>query len=177
MKSTTLFVFATFMLVLASPVAVTAQPSKSVSKAALVEAGRRATLKLIDYGNDYCDGAITVEEWLKALVGKQARSTSWTGGQCVLVNDLRPGIDASSWPYCAQATVALVHPKDKDDTPIIEIYFEKPVQGRPGAAYAFRGVMETRDDGPDYIRFRKDFEAVWDERFPPDPAMQRCRND
>jgi hypothetical protein len=161
------------MLAFTGPVAAQTEPSK----AALATAGRQATLKLIDYGSDYCDGGTTVEEWLRKLVGKQALNIAWSGGRCVLVNDLRPGFDASSWPYCAKATVTLVHPKDKDDAPIIEIYFEKPVQGRPGVAYAFRGVMETRDDGPDYIRFRKDFEAEWDERFPPDPTTQRCKND
>jgi hypothetical protein len=161
------------LLAFAAPAAAQGEPSK----AALAAAGRQATLRLIDYGNDYCDGDTTVEDWLKALVGKQARSIEWTGGKCELVNDLRPGIDASSWPYCAQATVTLVRPKDKDDTPIIEVYFEKPVGGRPGVAYAFRGVMESRDDGPEYIRFRKDFEAMWDERFPRDPTTERCKND
>ena len=34
----------------------------------------------------------------------------------------------------------------------------------------------TRDDGPDYLRFRKDFEAEWDERFPPDPSAPRCQD-
>ena len=159
-----------FMLPLAMPVAAGAQ---SVSNTALAAAGKQATLSLIDYGSKYCDGAMTVEAWLKALVGRQARRIDWTGGKCVLVNDMRPGIDASSWPYCAQATVTLVHPKDKDDTPIIEIYFEKPNQGRPGKAYAFRAAMETKD-GPDYIRFRKDFEGAWNERFDSQPATPRC---
>ena len=68
-------------------------------------------------------------------------------------------------------------PRIVSDSPLIEIYFEKPVQGRPGAAYAFRSLMTTRDDGPDYGRFRKDFEALWDERFPPAPGAQRCKNE
>ena len=164
-----------FMLAWTLPVA--AQPSKNVSNAALVAAGKQAALKMIDYGENRCDPAMTVEAWLNALVGKQARSITWTGGKCVLVNDMRPGIDASSWPYCAQATVALVHPKNPKDAPIIEVYFEKPEHGRPGKAYAFRGEMETRDDGPDYIRFRKDFEAVWNERFPSQPAQPRCTDE
>jgi len=154
-----------------------AQPAKGVSGAALAAAGRSATLKMIDYGSEYCDGDVTVEEWLKALVGKQARAIAWSGGQCVLVNDMRPGIDASSWPYCAQATVTLVHPLNKDDTPVVEIYFEKPDGGRPGAAYAFRGALETRDGDPDYIRFRKDFEAGWNERFPATRTPPRCKDD
>ena len=75
------------------------------------------------------------------------------------------------------ATIALAHPKDRKDSPIVEIYFEKPDQGRPGKAYAFRGTMVTRDGGPDYVRFRKDFEAVWEERFPAPPAKPRCKDE
>jgi hypothetical protein len=165
------------VLIVATPLAAAAEPAQSVSNAALATAGRQATLRMIDYGADYCDGASTVEAWLKALVGTEARSIAWSGGQCVLVNDMRPGIDASSWPYCAQATITLVHPKDRSDRPLIEIYFEKPVQGQPGAAYAFRSLMVTRDDGPDYGRFRKDFEALWDERFPPGPGARRCKDE
>ena len=173
MRSTALFVVVS-LLASAMAVAAAAQP---VSKAALATAGRQATLDQIDYGSHYCDGATTVEEWLKALVDKQARGISWSGGQCVLVTNMRPGFDASSWPYCAQATVTLVHPKDNNDTPIIEIYFEKPDHGRPGVAYAFRGTMMSRDDGPDYIRFRKEFQAAWDECFPPGPATTRCKDE
>ena len=165
-----------FLLMLAWAVPAVAQPSKSVSSVALVAAGKQATLRSIDYGEDRCDGDVTVATWLTDLVGKQARSIAWTGGKCLLVNDLRPGIDASSWPYCAQATVTLVSPKNRNDTPIIEIYFETPKGSVPGKSYAFRGTMETRDDGPDYIRFRKDFEAVWNERFP-STAKPRCKDD
>ena len=160
------------------PVAGTAEPARTapVSKAALAKAGREARLKAIDYGSDYCDGELSVEAWLKALVGRHARAITWTGGACKLVNDLQPGIDAAEWPYCAQATVTLVRPKQPDDKPMIEIYLEKPDHGRPGAAYAFRSLMMTRDGGPDYLRFRKDFQAAWDERFPPDPAAPRCQD-
>lgn len=165
-----------FLLTLAWTVPAEAQPAKSVSNVALVAAGKQATLRSVDYGEDRCDGDVTVAAWLTALVGAQARSIAWTGGKCVLVNDMRPGIDASSWPYCAQATVTLVNPKNRNDTPIIEIYFEKPEGGIPGKSYAFRGTMETRDDGPDYIRFRKDFEAVWNERFP-SSAKPHCKDD
>jgi len=165
------------LLMMAWALPVEAQPSHGVSNAALVTAAKQATLKMIDYGEDRCDGAMTVETWLAALVAKEARSITWTGGKCVLVNDMRPGIDASSWPYCAQATIALAHPKDRKDSPIVEIYFEKPDQGRPGKVYAFRGTMVTRDGGPDYVRFRKDFEAVWEERFPAPPAKPRCKDE
>ena len=172
-----LFAIPILVLIFATPLAAAAEPVQSISNAALANAGRQATLKMIDYGSTYCDGASTVEAWLKALVGPQARSITWSGGQCVLVNDMRPGIDASSWPYCAQATITLVHPKDRGDRPLVEIYLEKPSHGRPGAAYAFRSLMMTRDDGDDYGRFRKDFEALWDERFPPGPGAQRCKDE
>jgi hypothetical protein len=33
--------------------------------------------------------------------------------------------------------------------------------------------MTTRDDGPDYGRFRKDVDALWDERFPPGSGAHR----
>lgn len=163
-----------FLLMLAWSLPAEAQSPGNVSSAALVTAGKQAAVKLIDYGEDRCDSATTVEEWLTALVGKEARSIAWTGGKCVLVNDMRPGIDASSWPYCAQATITLFRPMGRKDSPIVEIYFEKPEQGRPGKAYAFRGAMETRD-GPDYIRFRRDFEALWAERFP--SAKRPCRDE
>jgi len=175
--SPSLFAIPTLVLIFATPLAAAAEPTQSVSNAALANAGRQATLKMIDYGAKYCDGASTVEAWLKALVGTEARSITWSGGKCVLVNDMRPGIDASSWPYCAQATITLVHPKDRGDSPLIEIYLEKPIHGRPGAAYAFRSLMVTRDDGPDYGRFRKDFEAQWDERFPPGSGAHRCKDE
>ena len=138
-------------------------------------AGRRR-VKAIDYGSDYCDGEMTAQEWLTALVAHYSRAIAWTGGKCVLVNTLHPGIDTAAWPYCAQATISLVHPKQRDDEPMIEIYFEKPDNGHVGSAYAFRSLMMTRDDGPDYLRFRKDFEAEWDERFPPDPSTPRCQD-
>jgi hypothetical protein len=162
------------MLVWTMP--VHAQPRQDVSSAALVAAGKQAILKSIDYGEDRCDGDMTVEAWFTALVAPHARNVAWTGRKCVLVNDMRPGIDASSWPYCAQARITLVRPKNREDTPIIEIYLEKPSQGRPGKAYAFRATMETRDDGPEYIRFRRDFEAVWNERFP-STAKPRCKDE
>jgi hypothetical protein len=165
------------LFILAWSLPVEAQPSRGVSNADLVTAGKQAAVKLIDYGEDRCDQDTTVEAWLTGLVGKEARNITWTGGKCVLVSDMRPGIDASSWPYCAQATISLVRPKNRKDTPIVEIYFEKPEQGRPGKAYAFRGSMESRDDGPEYIRFRRDFEAMWEERFPSSSTRPRCKDE
>ena len=132
-------------------------------------------LESIDDGSSYCDGKMTVEEWLKGLAGEYARAISWTGGKCQLVTGQSP-LDVASWRWCAQATVSLVHPRNRDDAPMIEIFFEKPVHGRPGAAYAFRGVMMTRDDGLDFSRFRKDFEAEWRNRFPPAPDAAGCED-
>jgi hypothetical protein len=171
----TIGIFASLFLTVVALPAAAREPTKT--EAALAAAGRATPLKLIDYGSAYCDGAMTAETWLKALVGKQARGIDWTGGQCMLVNDMRPGIDASSWAYCAQATVTVAQPKNEDDMPMIEIYFEKPDHGHLGAAYAFRGVLETRDGGPDYIRFRKDFEAEWNERFPPEANAPHCKDE
>jgi hypothetical protein len=166
-----------WVLAAAAPIAGAAgsRPETAVSGAALAQAGRRSTLKAIDYGRDYCDGGTTVAAWLEALVGKEARAIRWTGGKCQIVSDQGP-LDVASWRWCAQATVSLVHPRNRSDTPMIEIFFEKPVRGHPGAAYAFRGVMMTRDDGDDISRFRKDFEAEWRDRFPVTPDAAGCED-
>ena len=112
-------------------------------------------------------------QWLKRLSVKQARSLAWSGGECDMPSF--SGIDVKNWPYCAQAEITLVHPKASGDTPEIEIYFEQPAHGKPGVAYAFRSIIMTRDDGPDYARFRKDFEAEWRGRFP-DTAAPACED-
>jgi hypothetical protein len=136
--------------------------TKGVADSALAAVGRQTPLKAIDYDQVYCDADLTVETWLKTLTGANARSIDWSAGRCKLANDLGPLDSGSDW--CAQASITLAHPKDRDDTATVEVYFEKPVKGRPGPAYAFRGVMVTAD-GPDYTRFRKDFEAEWIQRF------------
>jgi hypothetical protein len=143
-----------------------------LANAALVAAAKAAPLKLIDYLEAYCDGDVTVEAWLKRLTAGEARSITWSAGRCELVNDLNP-LDAGG-AYCAQAVVALKHRLNRRDTPEIEIYLETPKHGRPGAAYAFRGMLATPDGDPDYIRARRDFEAGWRERFAhaPPPACQ-----
>jgi hypothetical protein len=175
MKSTAAALGAMLMLVWVAPVAVKAEPSKNphMSKAALIAAARQAPLKSIDYGQDYCDGDVTVDAWLKALVGKEARNITWTGGECELVNPYGTLIDAKEWPYCAQATVTLKHPQGRTGRAVIEIYLEKPVDGRPGVAYAFRSMTETIG----YLRSRKEFEADWDDRFPPPPTETRCKDE
>jgi hypothetical protein len=144
--------------------------------AALIAAAKRAPLRQLDSPPYPCDTDTTIEAWLKRLVGRDGRAITWTGGECQLVNTPNP-IDAKSWPYCAQATITLLHPKDRDDKPMIEIYMEKPKGGRPGEVYAFRGVMMTKDDGPDLLRLRIDFESEWLARFPHPDDTQDCSND
>jgi len=136
--------------------------TKGMANAALAATARQTMLRAIDYDQVHCDADLTLETWLQALTGANARSIAWSGGRCELANDINPLDSGSDW--CAQATITLAHPKSPDDTATVEIYFERPVHGRPGQAYAFRGVMVTAD-GPDYTRFRKDFEAEWIERF------------
>jgi hypothetical protein len=138
--------------------------------AALIAAAKAAPLKLIDALETYCDGETPIGAWLKALAAPEVRATAWTAGRCELVNKLNP-IDAGGG-YCAQATLTLKHPKDRRDQPEIEIYLEDPKGGKPGEAFAFRAMFDG-NDGPDYIRFRKDFEAAWRDRFkdaPPPPC-------
>lgn len=130
----------------------------------LAEAGKRTPVRDIDYDQDRCDTR-SVDQWLRALAGANARAIAWTGGSCRLVG---PGIDSGS-RWCAQATVTLADPKSPRDRPVIEVFFEEPVHGRPGVAYAFRGGMQAAD-GEDLTRFRKDFEADWTSRFPAPPG-------
>jgi hypothetical protein len=140
--------------------------------AALVEAARSAPLKLIDALQVYCDGETRIDDWLKALTKGQARAIQWSGGACNLTDDQNP-LDAKSWPYCADAAITLNDPKSSDDKPVVEIYLETPVKGRPGAVYAFRAMMLTPEGG-DYARSRKDFETDWKERFPPPAGASGC---
>jgi hypothetical protein len=156
------------LAICAANAAERAEPTAS----ALVEAARHAPLRLIDALQVYCDGETRIEDWLKALTRGQARSIEWSGGECKLTDDQNP-LDAKSWPYCAEATITLNHPKSKDDQPVVEIYLEQPVKGRPGAAYALRAMMLTPDGG-DYARSRKDFEADWRARFPPTEGVAGC---
>ena len=152
----------------AEPAATREAPTTSLTAAA-----RSATLKDIDYSST-CDAATTIEAWLKALTGRDARAINWTGGKCQLVNKLNPLDAGGSW--CVQATISLIHPRDRKDKPIIEIYLEVPKAGHPGPAYEFRSFMMTRDGGWDYLRFRKDFEAQWRERFPLEASPPACED-
>ncbi|HVN00531.1 MAG TPA: hypothetical protein VMT68_09975 [Caulobacteraceae bacterium] len=144
-----------------------------IANAALIAAAKSAPLKLIDALETFCDGDTPIAEWLQELTGPLALKTVWTAGKCKLVNDLNP-LDAGG-RFCVQATLTLRHPKNRRDTPEIEIYLDDPKHGRPGPVYAFRAWFDSAD-GPDYIRFRKDFESEWRDRFKDAPAP-KCTDD
>ena len=153
------------LLLLAIPGLAAAKPARKappIPAAALIAAAKASPLRLIDALETYCDGKLRIDDWLRALTASEARDIAWTAGKCELVNDLNP-LDAGG-SYCVQATLTLAHPKNRRDRPEIEIYLEDPKGGRPGAAYAFRASFDS-NDGPDYIRFRKDFESEWRDRF------------
>ena len=134
--------------------------ARGVSNAALAEAAKRAMLSEIDYGRELCDGDRDVETWLKDVVGDTAATIQWRGGKCELTNELNP-LDAGS-DWCGGATIV---PKGHAKEPAaIEIYFEKPVNGKPGKAYAFRG--ENYDvDGLDYKRDFPSFEYGYRQKY------------
>ena len=146
---------------------------RGVSTAALIAAAKAAPLKLIDALEVYCDTDTPVAAWLKQLTGPEVRRVAWTAGRCDLVNDINP-LDAGG-SYCVQATLTLRRPKDRRDAPELEIYLEDPKHGKPGPAYAFRAMFDS-NEGSDYIRFRKDFETEWRDRFKDAPAPP-CTDD
>jgi len=131
-----------------------------VSSVALIEAAKRAMLSEIDYGRELCDGDRDIETWLKDVTGETAASIEWRGGKCELTNELNP-LDAGS-DWCGGAKIV---PKGHAKEPAaIEIYFEKPVNGNPGKAYAFRG--ENYDvDGLDYKRDFPSFEYGYRQKY------------
>jgi len=128
--------------------------------ARLIAAAKSTPVRAIDYDDDRCDRR-TVAQWLADLTGSDARAVTWTAGRCRIVG---PGIDAGA-QWCVQATMTPVRPNDRADRPMVEIFFERPSGGRPGRAYAFRGLMQA-SDGLDMSRFRRDFEFDWTSRFP-----------
>lgn len=146
---------------------------RGVPRTALIAAAKSAPLKLIDPEETYCDADTSVADWLKQLTGPQVRRVAWTAGSCDLVNDINP-LDAGG-SYCVQATLTLKHPKNRRDAPELEIYLEDPKGGKLGAAYAFRAMFDS-NDGPDYMRFRRDFEAEWRDRFKDAPTPP-CTDD
>jgi hypothetical protein len=165
-------------LAVASPTLAAAKPSPTVPAhrfpgAVLIAAAKTSPLKLVDNLATWCDGDVTVAAWLTALTRRQARSIAWTAGDCELVNTLNP-LD-SGGGVCVQATITLEHPKNRADTPEIEIYLDDPQQGRPGPAFAFRSMFDTVD-GPDYERERRAFDDQWRQRFP-DTRPRPCQDD
>jgi hypothetical protein len=165
---------AALLALAAGPAAGKAGYTKGVANAALVAAAKATTLRAIDYDQDLCRNDRTVAQWLAELTAGQAKAVEWMGGPCVLTNDLNPLDSGSDW--CARASVILKHPKTKNDSPTIEVYFEKPVRGRVKPAYAFRGEMLAAD-GEDYSRFRRDFEYDWVSRFPASKSVTECPED
>ena len=157
--------------VAAASLAVAGARTHAVANDALADAGRRTTLDAIDYDEVHCRSDRTVDSWLRALAGRNAKAIVWSGGACQLAIDLTPMYSGGA--LCAQATVRLAHPTARDDAPMVEIYFDQPRRGHPGRAYAFRGALRTRD-GWDITRFRRDFEAEWVDRFGPTPGV--CRD-
>jgi hypothetical protein len=141
--------------------------ARAIPAAALIAAAKHAPLGLIDGLETYCDGQSEISAWLEHLTATSVRRIVWSARPCELVDRLNPNDAGGS--YCVQATLDLLDPKDRRDEPEIEIYLEDPKGRRPGAVYAFRALFDGVD-GPDYIRFRKDFEAEWRERFAHAPA-------
>ena len=158
-------------LLLFGPSAVASKPRagyiKGVSDSALIAAAKATSLKLIDYDQVLCRNDRTVETWLKELTAGEARAIVWSAGPCRIV-DQNP-ID-SGGEMCAQATILLKHPLARDDQPVMEIDFDKPIHGRPSPAYAFRAII--REEG--LIRFRQDFEANWLARYPANAKTINC---
>jgi hypothetical protein len=160
------------LLALASAAQANPRPAAThgVPNAALIAAAKAAPLRLIDALETYCDGETSIGAWLKALTAPEVRGVAWSAGRCELVNKLNPLDEGGG--ACAQATLTLRRPKDRHDRPEIEIYLDDPKGGKPGEAFAFRAMFDS-NDGPDYIRFRKDFETEWRDRFkdaPPPPC-------
>jgi hypothetical protein len=79
----------------------------------------------------------------------------------VLVNKLNPLDAGTNW--CAHAAI---EPRAGGPASTVEIFFEKPVAGRPGKAFAFRATVKTKD-GWDYMRETAAFESNWGETYIP----------
>ena len=104
--------------------------------------------------------AVGAGQVLNDVVGGTAASITWRGGGCELTNDLNP-IDSGS-EACGGATIVPKgHPREPAD---IEIYFDKPVNGKLGKAYAFRGANYDVD-GLDYKRDWPSFESGYRKKY------------
>lgn len=143
------------LLVLLSP----GSAAERVSSRDLIAAGTAAKLSQIDQMRRDCGDDRSVAAWLKDVLGDSAKRITWSGGVCRLTNKQNP-IDAGGG-VCAQAEIT---PKSGRDNATIEIYFDAPVRGRPGAPFAFRAVVHTKD-GWDYMRETSAFAVNWRETY------------
>jgi hypothetical protein len=166
-------VAAVIVAVACAPVApVPVGAAEGISDAALAEAARTAKLADFDWNDEQCRRERTVEEWVADLGRDRVASVTWYGGACRLANDVNPLDGGSDW--CGGAEIRLKAPLSDDDVPMIEVYFERPVDGRVAAPYAFRGLMLV-DGGEDYTRFSTHFELDWESRFP--GSVKGCGED
>jgi len=131
-----------------------------VSPAALIAAAKNAMLSQVNYGRELCDGDRNIETWIKDVTGEAAGRIEWRGGACRLTNELNPLDAGSDWRGGA-TIIPKGHPKEPA---AIEIYFEKPVNGKPGKAYAFRAVNYDVD-GLDYKRDWPSFEYGYRQKY------------
>lgn len=156
--------FGPLLALAACLIPATAPRAAPPSKAALVAAAREARLATIDPSGAEEYGDRTVGNWLAGLTGGRVRSVAWTGGRCRLVIPESPQDAGGAGARCGRAVIHLARPRGRDDRPEIEIYFNLPKPGQALEAYAFRGVIESKDSR-EYTRFTREFEAVWRERF------------
>lgn len=134
-----------------------------VSGSTLAQAARTTILASIDPNETQPDRNRTVEQWLRSLTKGHVRSIVWAGGGCRSKRVETPRDAGGRW--CGRAEIRLSRPSGPSDTPMIEIYFEKPTGGQPGTPYAFRGIVRM-DAVEEYTRFTFDFETAWQVRFP-----------
>ncbi len=160
-----------FAIALAALSSLAHAAERGVSDAALAQAARDTPLDQIDDDRKGCGDSRRVEDWLKEVVGDAASSIRWSGGRCQVVDKSSP-LDAGT-DWCGRAAIG--SKRGKPDA-TVEVFFEKPEAGKPGAPFAFRALAETKD-GPDYIRETYAFELNWKQMhiagFEP-PANQDC---
>ncbi len=149
----------TLTLLAAAP---TAAAAGKPSAAALISAAKAAKLTEIDSGRTECGDTRNVAEWLKQTIVPTARRIAWTAGRCLLVIPENPIDGGGNW--CAQAEI---QPKKGHKRATIEIYFEEPVNGKPGVPYAFRAETDLRDGDSDYSRDTVSFEYNWRQAHEP----------
>lgn len=144
---------------------------RGVSNSALAQAARDARLDQIDDFRKQCGDSRRVEDWLNDVVGDSATSIRWSGGRCQLTNQQNPLDAGTNW--CGHAVITPRHDRHKAT---IEVFFERPAGGRPGAPFAFRAIAVTKD-GPDTMRETFAFEVNWKQLHLPGyvpPGNQDC---